>query len=132
MTTPSEETTGIERSAVSGPEEPRCIYWHRDLPPVDAEMLGEHVLEANSSRVHASFAYRDEAWESCYRDLMEQTHTRLKQEIDRLGGHYAHIVDESVLSRRDDATGSAWLHGRFTYMLYRRTDALTIDRSGAP
>ena len=132
MTTPSEGTTGVERPAVSGPEEPRCIYWHRDLPPGDAEMLGEHVLEAHSSRMRASFAYRDEAWESCYRDLMEQTSTRLKQEIERLGGDYAHIVKESVLSRHDDATGSAWLQGRFTYMLYRRTTALTSDRSGAP
>jgi hypothetical protein len=128
MTTLSEHALESEHCAVSGAEEPRCIYWHRDLPPVDAEMLGEHVLEASSSRVRTAFAYRDEAWERCYRDLMEHTTTRLKQEIDRLGGHYAHIVEESILSRRDDATGNAWLHGRFTYMLYRRTCALTIDR----
>ena len=132
MTTPGDGTIGIEHAAVSGKEESRCIYWHRDLPPVDAEMLGEHVLEAHSSRMRASFAYRDEAWESCHRDLMEQTKTRLKQEIDRLGGDCAHIVEESVVSRRDDATGGAWLEGRFTYMLYRRTAGPTIDGSGAP
>ena len=24
------------------------IYWHRELPPLNAELLGEHVLEATS------------------------------------------------------------------------------------
>jgi hypothetical protein len=120
MTTLSERATESEHSAISGTEEPRCIYWHRDLPPIDAEMLGEHVLEASSSRVPASFAYRDEMWERCYRDLMEHTSTRLRQEIDRLGGRYAHVVEESILSRHDDANGTAWLQGRFTYMLYGR------------
>ena len=132
MSTLNHDAGATEHPAVSGAEESRCIYWHRDLPPIDAVMMGEHVLEANSSRVRASFAYRDQTWESCYRDLMEQTNTRLKQEIERLGGDYAHIVKESVLSRHDDATGSAWLQGSFTYMLYRRTKALTTDRSGAP
>jgi hypothetical protein len=38
----------------------------------------------------------------------------------RLGGHYAHVLDESIDSRHDGVTSEAWLHGRFTYMLYRR------------
>ena len=121
MATLSDVAVAIE-PAVSANQEARCIYWHRDLPPINAEMLGEHVIEATSSRVRASFAYRDERWESCYRDLMEHTNTRLKQEIDRLGGHYAHVVEESILSRHDEATGTAWLKGRFKYMLYRRDD----------
>jgi CHAT domain-containing protein len=48
------------------------------------------------------------------------THHRLEQEITRLGGHYAHVLDEHVDSRRDDASGESWLHGRFIYVLYRR------------
>lgn len=27
------------------------VYWHRDLPPLAAEVLGEHVVEASSGRV---------------------------------------------------------------------------------
>ncbi len=27
------------------------IYWHGDLPPLEAEAMGEHVLEATSHRV---------------------------------------------------------------------------------
>ena len=96
------------------------VYWHRDLPPLDAEMVGEHDLEATSGRVQGSLAHRDELWDRAYRELMENTHARLKQEISRLGGHYAHVLDESIDSRHDDATGEAWLHGRFTYVLYRR------------
>jgi len=46
------------------------VYWHRELPPLDAAALSEHVVEADSVRARAS---RDEAW----------------------------------------------LHGRYTYMLYR-------------
>jgi hypothetical protein len=104
----------------TGSEERVCIYWHRELPPIDAEMMGEHVLEATSSRVCGSLAFRDELWDRSYHHLMQHTHARLKQEIDRLGGHYAHVLYESIDSRHDDATGEAWLHGRFTYILYRQ------------
>jgi hypothetical protein len=97
------------------------IYWHRQLPPFDAEIMGEHVVEATSNRVRGSLAHRDELWDRCYRELMERTHARLTQEIGRLGGHYAHVVDESIDSRHDDASGEAWLHGRFMYVLYRRS-----------
>jgi len=104
----------------TGNDEHTFVYWHRALPPLDAEMMGEHVVEATSSRVPGSLASRDEVWDRCYRDLMEHTNVRLKQEIDRLGGHYAHVLDESIDSRHDDAAGEAWLHGRYTYMLYRQ------------
>jgi hypothetical protein len=50
---------------------------------------------------------------------MTETQTRLEQEVVRLGGRYAHILSESIDTRRDDVAGEAWLHGRFTYMLYR-------------
>jgi hypothetical protein len=51
---------------------------------------------------------------------MANTKARLTQEIARLGGHYAHVHGESIDIRHDDAAGEAWLHGRFSYMLYRR------------
>ena len=103
--------------------EEATIYWHRQLPPIDAEVMGEHVLEASSARVPGSVAHRDELWDRCYADLMERSRARLKQEIDRLGGDCAHVLNESIDARRDDATGEAWLHGCFTYMLYRRSQA---------
>jgi hypothetical protein len=28
----------------------RIIYWHRDLPPMDAEPIGEHIVEIVQSR----------------------------------------------------------------------------------
>ena len=96
------------------------IYWHRDLPPVDAELMSEHTIEATSSPVAGTIAHRNELWDRCYTELMAKTNERLVQEIARLGGHYAHVHDESVDTRRDDGKGEAWLHGRFSYMLYRR------------
>ena len=49
---------------------------------------------------------------------MAHTRIRLEQEIARMGGKYAHVLAESIDPRHDDASGEAWLHGRFTYMLY--------------
>jgi len=100
--------------------EPKVVYWHRELPPLEAEVLGEHTVEATSDRVSGSFAHGDELWNRCYESLMAQTRIRLEQEVARLGGHYAHVLDESIESGHNAATGEAWLHGRFTYVLYRR------------
>jgi hypothetical protein len=98
----------------------KVVYWHRELPPLDAELIGEHSMEATSSRVSGTIAHRDELWNRCYEELMVNTHARLAQEIARLGGHFAHVHDESIDTRHDDATGEAWLHGCFSYMLFRR------------
>jgi len=98
---------------------PKVIYWHRDLPPLDAESIGEHTVEATSGRVPATIAHRDELWAGCERDLMAQTRHRLVEEITRLGGRFAHVREESIDTRHDDSTGEAWLHGRFGYTLYR-------------
>ena len=106
--------------SADGPADGRVIYWHRELPPIDAEPVGEHTLEATSGRVPDTIAHRDELWNRCYDDLMGQTSARLEQEVTRLGGHFAHILDEAIDTRHDAATGDAWLHGRFTYVLYRR------------
>jgi hypothetical protein len=84
-----------------------------------AEAVAEHTVEATSHRVPGTIVHRDELWDRCLADLMTKTQTRLEQEIVRLGGRYAHILSESIDTRHDDVAGEAWLHGRFTYMLYR-------------
>lgn len=98
----------------------KVIYWHRELPPLDAEIMGEHTIEATSDRVPHMLAHRDDLWNQCHEALMAKTRARLEQEVVRLGGHYAHVLDEEIDSRHDDATGESWLYGRFTYMLFRR------------
>jgi hypothetical protein len=101
----------------------QTIFWHRSLPPADAELIGDHTIEAESTHVSGTLAHRDELWDECYRNLMATVERRLGQEVTRLGGHYAHVHDERISSRRNDALGQAWLHGRFDYMLYRRSSA---------
>jgi hypothetical protein len=108
----------------------KIIYWHRELPPLDAEYGGEHMIEAASARVPSTLAHRDELWDACYEDLMARACARLEQEVVRLGGSYAHVLDESVDSRHDDITGERWLHGRFTYMLYRTTKVGAAEVNG--
>jgi len=113
----NEKTCGV---TASNNGHDKIVYWHRDLPPLDAELMSEHTLEATSGRVPGTISHHDELWDSCYRDLMANTHARLAEEIARLGGDYAHVHDESIDTRHDDAAGEAWLHGRFSYMLFRR------------
>jgi hypothetical protein len=98
----------------------KVIFWHRELPPFDAEPIGDHIVEATSDQVPSTLVQRDEVWDRCYEDLMAHARVRLEQEVGRLGGDYAHVLDESIDSRHDDTTGQGWLHGLFTYMLYRR------------
>jgi hypothetical protein len=96
----------------------KTVFWHRELPPLDAEALGEHTLEAVSVHVPGTLSHRDEVWDRCYTDLMAEVGRRLEQEIARLGGRCVHVLRESIDSRRDDLRGEAWLHGRFDYVLY--------------
>ena len=98
----------------------QAVYWHRALPPYDAEAIGRHTIEATSGRVPGTLEHRDEMWDRCYRELMDRARLRLVQEIVRLGGDYAHVVSEHIGPRRDDRTGEAWMYGRFDYELYRR------------
>ena len=84
--------------------------------------MGEHIIEAASARVPSTVGHRDELWDRCYQNLTAQICDRLEQEVLRLGGSYAHVHDESIDSGRDDVTGERWLHGCFTYMLYRSTN----------
>ena len=98
----------------------KVIYWHRELPPIDAEAIGERTLEATSMRVPGTLAHRDELWNQCYADLMANASAELEREVSRLGGNCAHVLAESVDSKRNDMTNEAWLHGSFNYMVYRQ------------
>ena len=93
------------------------VYWHCELPLLDAELMPEHTVEATSRRVAGTINHRDELWDGCYQEFMAIAQARLEQEVARLGGHFAHIHDQSIDIRRDDATGEAWLHGCFFYAL---------------
>jgi len=104
-------------------EPPKVIYWHRELPPLDAEVVDEHTVEASSGRVSGTIAHRDELWNRCHAQLMDNVRERLEQEVARLGGHYAHVLDEHIDSKHNDVTNESWLHGRFRYVLYRKTRA---------
>ena len=97
----------------------KSVFWHRELPPLEADLVGEHTVEADSSRVPGTLAHRDELWDQCYRELMAKAENRLVQEVTRLGGHFAHVHDEAIDPKHDEAAGEAWLHGRFSYMLNR-------------
>ena len=108
----------LEQNSIVAPSG-QVVYWHRELPPLEAEAMGEHTIEATSRRVRGTFFHGDELWERCHDELMAYTRSRLEQEVLRLGGRCAHVLNESIDSRHDDATGEVWLHGRFTYMLYR-------------
>jgi hypothetical protein len=99
----------------------KTIYWHRELPPLDGEVMGEHVVEATSNRVSGAIDHQGELWHQTYSTLMDHARIRLEQEIPRLGGHFAHVLDEHIESHRNDATDESWLHGRFNYVLFRRT-----------
>jgi hypothetical protein len=111
-------------------DEHKVVYWHRELPPLDAEVVAEHTIEATSGRVPGTIAHRDELWDQCYRELMANAESRLVQEVSRLGGQFAHVHDEAIHPKHDDAAGEAWLHGRFSYVLYRQPQsALPTGRS---
>jgi hypothetical protein len=97
----------------------KIIYWHRELPAFRADAVD--VIEATSNRVPGILLHRDELWNTCYEELMTCTYARLEQEVARLGGHYAHVLSESVESHHEGATNESWLYGRFTYMLYRQS-----------
>jgi hypothetical protein len=97
----------------------KVVYWHRELPPRDAEPIGGHTIEATSGRVEGTLEHRDEMWDRCYRELMDRARLRLEQEIVRLGGDCAHVLSERIEPRRDDRSGEAWMYGRFDYELYR-------------
>jgi len=108
----------------------KSIYWHRDLPPASAAAAAEHSVEATSARVRGTLEHHGELWDRCYQQLMAETSHRLEQEIARLGGDYAHVLSESIDPRHDETTGEAWLHGAFTYTLFREPERSAAGRPG--
>lgn len=99
------------------------VFWHRELPPLHADVVSGHVLEADSDRVTARYSQRDEIWAQCAESLRAHARERLQQEVTRLGGDYAHVLDEMIETRRHDPEDEAWLHGRYSWVLYRDTGA---------
>ena len=97
----------------------KIVYWHMDLPPLSADVCGEDTIEARSGRVPGSLSHRDDAWERCYGDLIEHARGTIEQEVARRGGDYAHVKDEVIEAKHDDAKGETWLAGRFRYALYK-------------
>ncbi len=95
------------------------VYWHRERPPLDAVALSEHTIEADSVHVAGPLARHDAVWDRCAADLARGIERRLAQEAARLGGDCAHVLDEHVDVKHDPTSDEAWLHGRYTYMLYR-------------
>ena len=81
------------------PAERNIVYWHRDLPPLDAELLAEHTVEANSSRVPGTLAHRDELWHQCYRELMANT--------ENLHGRFSYMLDRRPPESRLAVTSPA-------------------------
>jgi hypothetical protein len=100
-------------------ETPQVVYWHRELPPLDAVADGEHTIEADSPRVPGTIAHRDELWDQCQHGLSDDLAFRLRQEVARLGGRCVHVLDERIEVKHDAVSNDAWLHGRYTYVLYR-------------
>lgn len=99
---------------------PKTVFWHRELPPVDAEPAGEHTIEVTSGRVAGPVARGDALWDQCYEQLMARAEERITQELARLQGDYARVTDESIESHHDDVKKEGWLRAVMTYVLYRR------------
>lgn len=110
----------MAEAKTSAPSPTTIVYWHRELPPLDGNVIGEHTIEAASVHVPGTIAHRDELWSRCYESLLAVAVERLTQEVARLGGDYAHVLEESIDSRRNDAAGDAWLHGSFRYALLKK------------
>ena len=81
---------------------------HRTDPVVDEIAICRRLMRSwwrntplkVSGRV-AGTLDRDELWDRWLPPAMSSAHARLVQEIARLGGHYAHVHDESIDTRHD-------------------------------
>ncbi len=96
----------------------KIIYWRRELPPLSEQIEGEHEVDATSPAMHYDFGARDTLWGRCYPLLLEAAEVRIAQEVERLGGSCAHIVDETVTVKLDDAAATFALRGAFRFIMY--------------
>src|SRR5262245_8818628 len=99
----------------------KTLYWHRELPPVDAEIVGEHTVEASSGRVPGTISHREALCDHRYQALTPQNRRRTAQESARLAKDCARIIGASRAARNDDYRSEAWLCGRFTHALVQKT-----------
>ena len=125
MLRPLPEDSGEHAASAGDPASPNAKVPHvvvlaSRAASKSGDVMGEGMLEATSGRVPGTLANRDQLWDSCFAELMGQARIRLEQEVRRLGGLYAHVLSESIDTRRNDATGEAWLHGTFAYVLLGR------------
>jgi hypothetical protein len=59
---------------------------------------------------------------------MDHARQTIEQEVARRDGDYAHVKDEAIDARHDDATGEMWLYGRFRYVLYKESPGASRQR----
>jgi hypothetical protein len=50
--------------------------------------------------------------------LQATAEDRIRQEVLRLGGSCAHVVDEQVTAKIDEASAMFWPAGRFRFVMY--------------
>ncbi|MEO8706020.1 MAG: hypothetical protein ABI867_38680 [Kofleriaceae bacterium] len=97
----------------------KIVYWRRELPPLSEQIEGEHEIEADSPAIHYdSGSARQLLWGACYPMLLDHAEARMVQEVVRLGGSCAHVVDEKITAKVDDASAMFSLHGRFRYVMF--------------
>jgi|ETNmetMinimDraft_24_1059892.scaffolds.fasta_scaffold70897_1 hypothetical protein len=100
------------------PDTEQRIYWHRDLPPLQDRIEGEHWITAKSDVIPHSLTHDSEVWGQCFPTLERNLEKRLLQEIERQGGHCAHILDERIRRKTHHADETCWLEGEYCYVLY--------------
>ncbi len=94
------------------------VYFRRELPPLSESIEGEHIVEADSPHLPLG-SLHDELWSRCADPLAQEATRRIEQEVRRLGGSCAHVVDEQIDPHTDYNSATTWLHGRYTIILYR-------------
>ena len=117
--TPAARTESREYDHPMPDDKVKRIYWHRELPPQSADPAGEHWVEARSEPIPYLYSRKNELWGQCIDSLSAHARERLLDELDRLGGDYAHVMDEAVTVKIDHEKSLYWLEGRYDYMLYR-------------
>ena len=116
------------------PEPEKKIYWHREFPPLHDRIEGKHWITAQSDSVAYSLTHDSEMWGKCFPSLERNLEARLVQEIERQGGHCAHILDERIRRKINHADETCWLEGEYCYTLYLEAndDCPTKDSSNDP
>ena len=97
---------------------PQVVYWRRDLAPLSERIEGEHEVEAESPHLHYDTGNRQVMWGTCYPLLHAVAEERIRQEVVRLGGSCAHVTDEHITAKTDDAASTFWLRGRFSFVMF--------------